>query len=71
MAEIELLEHVDGALGDPVATDFVPGKARFVDHGDIVGAAEPERVGGAGAGRSRANHRNGEMSLRHRAAPCP
>ena len=71
MAEIELLEHVDGALGDPVAADLVPGKARSVDQGDIADAAETERVGGAGAGRSRANHCNGEVSLGRSAAPCP
>jgi hypothetical protein len=64
MAKIELLRHVDGALGDPVAADLVPGKARFVDQGDIVDAAETKRVGGAGAGRSRAEHCNGE------ATPC-
>ena len=69
MAKIELLEHVRGALGYPVATGLVPGKARSVDQGDIVDAIETERVGGAGAGRPRANHCNREVSLRHKAAP--
>ena len=64
MAKIELLEHVRGALGYPVATGLVPGKARSVDQGDIADAAETERVGGAGAGRSRAEHCNGD------ATPC-
>jgi hypothetical protein len=60
MAKIELLEHVRGALGYPVATGLVPGKARSVDQGDIVDATETERVCGAGAGRPRANHCNRE-----------